>query len=122
MLYFSSPPQLGSWGYCSQGALSGSYDYCSDNNHGYNITLMPSNGTQQAAYDSTEIKSSWTRGLVVVVVAFVFALVAFVLSFVPHLIVMLVASVVHFLAFILALIAFIIQIVLFVYTRTKVSS
>lgn len=58
--------QLGSWGYCSKGAVSESYNYCSNNHHGYSITLVPSNTTQdsQAAYGTTQIKSGWTRGCV----------------------------------------------------------
>lgn len=114
--------KLGSWGYCTKGAVDQSYDFCSPNNHGYSVTLLRSNDTSQSAYSNTEIKASWTRGLVVVVVAFVAALIGFVLSFIPHLVVMLVASIVHFIAFLLALIAFIIQIVLFIYTRNRLNN
>ena len=113
--------KLGSWGYCTEGAIDQGYKYCSDNQHGYNITFKSAQNNSQSAYQTTEIKSSWTRGLVVVVVAFVVAVIGFILSFIPHLVVMLVASIVHFLAFILTLIAFAIQIALYIYTRNKLN-
>ncbi|CEH14160.1 Actin cortical patch SUR7/pH-response regulator PalI [Ceraceosorus bombacis] len=117
--------RLGNWGYCTKGTGEGGFSYCSDNQHAYNVTLnLGSNGTDvanqdQSAYRSTEIGPSWTRGLVVVVVAFVFSIIAFVLSFPPHLIVQLVASLIWLLTAVLALIAFAIQIALFIYTRQR---
>lgn len=113
--------KIGSWGYCTKGAIDNSFSYCSPNNHGYNITLRSADQNNQAAYETTTIKASWTRGLVVVVVAFVVAVIGFVLSFVPHLTVMLVASLIHLLAFVLTLIAFAIQIALYIYVRNKLN-
>lgn len=60
-------------------------------------------------YGSASVGVSWTRGLVVAVVALVFTAVGFALSFFPHLIVQLIAAFVLFLAMLLTLIAFIIQ-------------
>jgi hypothetical protein len=74
----------------------------------WNVTFDAVNSTT-SDYGSVSVGPSWTRGLVVAVVAMVFTAVGFALSFFPHLIVQLVAAFVLFLAMLLTFIAFIIQ-------------
>ncbi|CAO1621029.1 unnamed protein product [Parajaminaea phylloscopi] len=113
--------RAGLWGYCTKGANDTSYSYCSDNNHQYNFTLAPPAGQQDsAAYSSRQVKTSWTRGLVVAVVAFVFTIIGLILSVPPHLAVQLGAAIWLLLTLLLALIAFVIQIVFFIYVRQRI--
>ncbi len=109
------------WGYCTRGVNEGGDRFCNrGQGHAYQVLFRPTGNTTEAAFTETAIQPSWTRGLVIVVVAFVFSIVALALSFVPHLTVLLVAFVVQLLTFLLALIAFIVNIVMFVYTRNRI--
>lgn len=99
----------GLWGYCSKGQGESSFGYCSDNDHEYNITLAQAVENSSAPYEQITIGKSWTRGLVVAVVAFVGTVIGFILSFFPQIIVQLIAFVVLFVTLLLTLIAFAIQ-------------
>lgn len=99
----------GLWGYCTKGQGESSFGYCSDNDHEYTITLAQAQNNTSAAYQDISIGKSWTRGLVVAVVAFVGVTIGFILSFFPHLVVQLVAFIVLWVTLLLTLIAFAIQ-------------
>lgn len=101
--------RFGLWGICSKGTNESSYAYCSDNDHEYNITLALSGNDAQAAYQQRSINTSWTRGLVVAVVAFVFTIIGLILSLPPHLIVQLIAALWLLLTLVITLVGFIIQ-------------
>lgn len=76
----------------------------------WNATFAtPSTDTNSAAYSQRSIGYSWTRGLVVAVVAFVFTFIGLVLSVFPHLIVQLIAALWLLLTLLMTLVAFAIQ-------------
>ncbi|SNX85954.1 uncharacterized protein MEPE_04663 [Melanopsichium pennsylvanicum] len=111
--------KFGTWGYCS--ALNATSKYaCFKHSHGYSA-IFGINPTDQdtAARDTVTIGSSWTRGLAVHVVAFVFALIGLVLTAIPKQIVRLAATIINTIAALLALVAFCIDIALFVYVQKQ---
>ncbi|CAO1623001.1 unnamed protein product [Sympodiomycopsis kandeliae] len=110
----------GLWGYCTKGQGESSFGFCSPNDHEYQISLARSEANSGAAYEQTEIKKSWTRGLVVAVVAFVATVIGFILSFFPQLGIQLIACLVLLLSLLLTLIAFAIQIAYFVYFKNRI--
>ncbi|KDN44903.1 pali-domain-containing protein [Tilletiaria anomala UBC 951] len=111
---------FGTYGYCTKGVGESSYRFCNNLGSAYAVYLRPSGNETTAAYSQTEIKSSWTRGLVLHIVAFVIAVIALVLACVPNMMILLISSLAHLLAALFALIAFIIDIVLFVYSRNRI--
>jgi len=97
----------GIWGVCIQLAQSGDWA-CVHKGHGYGFTVG----------DET-VGASWTRGLVVHVIATGVTLIAWLLACSKHFATRLVAMLVAFLAALLTLIAFAIDIALFTYVKNK---
>ncbi|EGN94688.1 hypothetical protein SERLA73DRAFT_114128 [Serpula lacrymans var. lacrymans S7.3] len=101
------------WAYCFD--ESSGNTVCSNNGHGYSVTVQTSSGSSET------IASSWTRGLAVHPVATGVTFVALLLSFSTHVTVTLFASIVSFLAALLTLLAFVIDIALFAWVKQQMS-
>lgn len=87
--------ELGTYGYCSKSVNGSYYEFCNKRGNAYSVLLRPAVNDSSAAYESTEIQDGLTRGLVVHIVAFVFAIVSLLLALVPNLLVMLISALLH---------------------------
>lgn len=54
--------QYGTWGWCSRAVDQDDFSYCNKVSHGWQARLNLTGNNADAAYDTTLIKSSWTRG------------------------------------------------------------
>lgn len=87
--------ELGTYGYCTKSVNGSYYEFCNKRGSAYDVLLRPAVNDSSAAYESAEIQDGLTRGLVVHIVAFVFAIVSLVLALVPNLLVMLISALLH---------------------------